>query len=100
MPCAASVAENCVAAPNSMAVFRRAASSAPTAPEFAPTADMAWSKSANRFTARPMPAAIATDPTAAALLILSQPAELASIDLPAVWASETVDACIFETPAR
>ncbi len=81
-------------------MLRSDASSAPTAPEFAATADMAWSKSANRFTARPMPAAIATDPTAAALLILSQPAALACIDLPADCASETVDACIFETPAR
>src|SRR5690349_13156064 len=53
MPCAASVAENCESAPSLTAMARNDSSSAPVEPVLALTADIAWSKSANRLTAAP-----------------------------------------------
>lgn len=65
MPCAASVAENWLSAPSLTADARSASSCAPVAPLLALTADMAWSKSANRLTAKPTPEATAVPANAA-----------------------------------
>lgn len=96
MPSAASVAENCVSAPRSIAACRRDSSSAPVEPELAATADIAESNSANFLTATPSATAMAPPATAALLL---RPSKADCLDGEAAAVRSSTDAFAERIPA-
>jgi hypothetical protein len=77
MPCAASVAENCVSAPALTAASRNACNWSPVEPVAAAAADMVASNSANDEMALPMPSAIA--PPANAAFVASESNDFAGL---------------------